>query len=174
MTRPRQKILIFSIFLISTVIILLNRLTALYINSTAIHFIFFFLSLGSFAIMVVEYLLEMKTVRSILITLLVVAVGSFAKAFFTWGGDWKTQTVIYRNHYHPSQTIEFQMRGDRFAFGYKKQVIERHRIIPYFDIIKHVDTAKVNKTIWDRVDERVNEMGLPGDYTDLPVKNKSE
>jgi len=94
----------------------------------------------------------------------------FLFAFLTWNGDWKTQTVIYRNIFHPSQTIEFRMRGDRFAFGYKKQIVERKKILPFIDLIKDVDTAKIDSAEWQLTNERINELKIPGDYVDLPEK----
>ena len=161
MTQRTRKIILFLVFAAATAIILLNRLTSLYINSTAVHFIFFFLSLGSIVIILGEYLFDLKKAGSIAVTLILVVIACFLKAFFTWGGDWKTQTILFKAQDAPSHTIELQMRGDRFAFGYKNQIVERQPIVPYFDWVEKVDTSKVSTARWKRVDESVNEMKLP-------------
>ncbi len=112
--------------------------------------------------MAIDYLFDKRTTKSVLITLIIVGVLSFLKAFLTWGGDWKTQTIIYREHYHPAHTIESQLRGDRFSFGYRKRIVDRQRIVPFFDITKVVDTSAIDSKKWDRVDEQINEIKLSG------------
>ena len=96
-----------------------------------------------------------------------VLVVCFFKAFLTWGGDWKTQTILYANKQTDSKTIEFQMRADWYAFGYKKRIVERKRIMPFFDYVTDVDTTKLDKSAWTRIDKKVNQLKL-NNFNDTP------
>lgn len=77
-----------------------------------------------------------------------------------WGGDWKTQTVLYQNIANSNKTIEFQMRGDRFSFGYKKRIINRLKLFPGFDWTTEIDTAAIDHKQWKKLNLYVNEMAL--------------
>jgi hypothetical protein len=158
------------LFVVAALLLLLDRYTSLSINNTIAHFILFYIAVSAVPIIIVAYVFGFKNITAILIVLFSSLSICFLFAFLTWGGDWKTQTVIYRNIFHPSQTIEFRMRGDRFAFGYKKQIVERKKILPFIDIIKDVDTSKVDPAEWQLTNERINELKIPGDYVDLPEK----
>lgn len=78
--------------------------------------------------------------------------------FFTWSRDFKTQTIIFRSTQDRQVRIEFQM-SDHGALGYGRRIV---KVTPGFwgDNIKEIDTAKIDKRAWDRVDEEVNELGL--------------
>lgn len=82
------------------------------------------------------------------------------KAFFTWGGDWKTQTVLYRNIENKNQTVNYQLRGDRFAFGYKKRVVGIYHIAPFMEWTTDIDTLHLDKSKWEKLNLQVNEMKL--------------
>ena len=82
----------------------------------------------------------------------------FIQSFLTWGGDWKTQTILYKNLTNENKTIEFQMRGDRFSFGYKKRVINRLKLLPGFDWTTDIDTTTINHRQWRKINLYVNEM----------------
>ena len=158
------------LFLVSLLLLLLDRYTSLCINNTIAHFILFYIAVSALPIIIVVYVFGFKNITAILIVLFSSLSICFLFAFLNWGGDWKTQTVIYRNIFHPSQTIEFRMRGDRFAFGYKKQIVKRKKILPFIDIIENVDTSNINTAEWQLTNERINELKIPGDYVDLPDK----
>ncbi|GEP51059.1 hypothetical protein FNO01nite_17310 [Flavobacterium noncentrifugens] len=153
-----KHIAIYILFAISTSLIMMNRYSPLYINNSTVHFTVLFIAVASFIIMVGHFFGKLKSNRSILFTYLMVGVLCYLKSFLTWGGDWKTQTVVYQNTINPNRTIEFQMRGDRFAFGYKKRIIERLKIIPAFDWTTDIDTTAINPLQWERLDLDVNEM----------------
>ena len=95
-----------------------------------------------------------------LFTFLIVGILCFAKAFFTWGGDWKTQTIVYRNVENSSKTIDFQMRADRFSFGYKKRTVAIQKLVPFMEWVTDIDTLKMNHAQWIKTGIKVNAMQL--------------
>lgn len=42
------------------------------------------------------------------------------------------------------------MRGDRFSFGYKRQIINRLKILPGFDWTTNIDTTTLNHSEWKK------------------------
>lgn len=160
----RKTMALLIIFLISSLLLFLDANTDLYINNTIVHFIIFFLAVAVFFIVIAAYFLNLKGSKTMLVILFSALCICFLTAFLTWNGDWKTQIVIYRNIENPAVTIEFQMRGDRFSFGYKKQIVQREKVLPFIDLITPTDTSRVNHVKWRRLDLVVNEMKIPGEY----------
>jgi len=161
---------VFTVFIVSTTILLLNRYTPLYINNTIVHFIFLLLAATSFTIVIGSVLFKsIKTWHAKFLILLLVTFICLLKAFTTWSGDWMTQTILYRNRQNDRKTIEFQMRGDRFSFGYKKRIVGRMKIIPWIDWTTDIDTTAIDTLQWKRVNEQINELGLKN-YQFFPGK----
>ncbi len=147
------KKLLLGIFAVSAGLLVLNRYTAVYINETAMHFLLLFLATASLLLLITVYLFNLRSTKAVIAICILALLSSWARAFFFWGGDWETETVLYEMRKRPSVTIEYQLRGDKFAFGYKEQVVRRTRLIPYFDIINHVDTLAIDTHIWRRIEE---------------------
>jgi len=160
----RRATILLIVFLLAATLLFLDANTHLYINNIVVHFVIFFLAFALFPIMISAYFLNLKSTNTVLMILFSALCICFLIAFLTWNGGWKTQTILYKNRNNPSQTIEYQMRGDRLSFGYKKQIIQRGKILPYLDFVTEVDTAKLNPLEWRRVDLVVNEMKIPGEY----------
>jgi hypothetical protein len=158
--RPMTHTIIYVLFAITATLILLNRYTSLYINNAIVHFTLLFIAAGSFIVIMGHFFGKLKTNKSIAFTFVMVGLLCFLRSFLTWGGDWKTQTVAYRNLNNRRRTIEYQMRGDRFSFGYKKRVISRLKIVPFIDWNTDIDTLSLDAAKWSRADENVNEMGF--------------
>lgn len=156
------------LFILTAPLLILDRYTALQINNTLVHFIVFYLAVTALPVALLVYAFGEKTLNGIFVILFSTLAICGLKAFLTWGGDWKTQTIIYRNVENPNKTIEFRMRGDRFAFGYKKQIVQREKVLPFVDLIYDVDTSKVDPSKWSKTNQIVNEIRLPGEYVDLP------
>jgi hypothetical protein len=156
------------IFMISTSIIIIERFTPVYINNFYVRLIFYIISASLLGFWIGWILFGFKAVRKRKIIFFVVAFLCVSKAYLTWGGDWKTQTILYSHNHNNCKTIEFQMRGDWFAFGYKKRIVERKKIIPFFDYITDIDTTKLDRKVWMRVDQKVNQLKLRNFY-DIPT-----
>ena len=147
-------------FVFTAAIILLNRYTDFYLSDYRAHFFFLFLAAASFVVIVGHFFKKLRTNKSIIITFIVVGILCFLKAFFTWGGDWKTQTRVYENIQNNRKTIDVQLRADKFAFGYKKRVIAIYNIAPFMQWTSNIDTTQIDETQWKRVDLYLNEMQL--------------
>ena len=155
-----KHIYIYLLFILSASLVLLNRYTPLYINNSILHYCMLFIAAATFIITVGHLFGKLKGDTSILVTFLLVAVICFIRAFLTWGGDWKTQTILYTNRENNGRTIEYQMQGNRFAFGYRKRIINRLKIVPFIDWTTAIDTLGLDAAKWSRVDQNVNELGL--------------
>ena len=84
--------------------------------------------------------------------------------FLDWRGDWKTQTVIFRNNHLSNRTIEFQLQ-DKGAFGYNRRTVDRVKIFPFVSWTKTLteqELENIDSVSWDKVDIHVNEQGLKG------------
>jgi hypothetical protein len=157
----------FIIFAVSTSAIAIERFTPVYLNNSYVRLIFYIISASLLSFWIGWILFGFRAVRKRKLIFFIVAGVCVLKAYLTWGGDWKTQTILYSNKDHDCKTIEFQMRGDWYAFGYKKRIVERKKIIPFFDYVTDVDTTKLDKTVWKRIDRKVNKLKLP-DFNDTP------
>ncbi|UZR98167.1 hypothetical protein [Chondrinema litorale] len=71
---------------------------------------------------------------------------------------WKTQEVIFRHNNDQNHRIEFQMQ-DRGAVGINRRIVEVQTYF-FIDFANKIDTSKIDKSNWQKVDEYVNELGL--------------
>ena len=156
----------FIIFMASTGIIAIERFTPVYINNFYVRLVLYIISASLISFWIGWILFGSKAVRKRMAIFLIVVGISLLKAYLTWGGDWKTQTILYTNENEDCKTIEFQMRGDWFAFGYKKRTVKREKILPFLDYITDTDTTKLTP-IWKRLDKRINQLKLK-DFNDTP------
>ncbi|MBF4464362.1 hypothetical protein [Flavobacterium sp. LC2016-12] len=150
--------ILYTLFLIAATLTLVNRYTPLYINNSILHFIILFIAALTFVLIASQLFGKLKKSRSQLLAFIIVGVLCFIKSFLTWGGDWKTQTILYKNMTNDNKNIEFQMRGDRFSFGYKKRVVNRLKLFPGFDWTTDIDTATIDHKHWKKMNLYVNEM----------------
>jgi hypothetical protein len=69
-----------------------------------------------------------------------------------------TQHIYYRLISNPSVTIELQMQ-DIGARGYNRRIV---KVTPcrVYDSVVLIDTNTIDKKLWKKVDEEVNELGL--------------
>lgn len=151
---------LYLLFAITAILVLLNRYTPLYISDYRIHFLMLFLAAATFVVIMGHRFDKLKTTKSIAIVFVVVGIACFLKAYLSWGGDWKTQVILYENVANTNKTINYQMRGDRFSFGYKKRVVEIKKIVPTIEWTTDIDTLLMDKTQWKKVDKQINELGL--------------
>ncbi|HMK06007.1 MAG TPA: hypothetical protein VK476_00670 [Flavobacterium sp.] len=152
---------IYIIFAVTATVVLLNRYTDFHINNRLVHFFFDFFAASSFIVIIGHIFKKLQTNWSILFTFMIVGVLCFVKAFLTWGGDWKTQVILYSYMENPNITINFQMRADQFSFGYKRRVICIYRLAPFMEWTTDIDTLHIDKSKWEKLDMKVNEMRFP-------------
>ncbi len=152
---------LYLIFAVSATIILLNRYTSLHLSDYRVHFFFLFFGASSFVIIVGHFFQKLRTNTSILITFLLVGIICFLKAYLTWSGDWKTQTVLYQNSTDKSKTINAQMRSNRFQFGYNNRIIEIKDLAPFIQWTTDIDTSAIDPAKWEKVNIDLNELKLP-------------
>lgn len=164
----RKSLALLCVFLVSSALLFLDANTALYINNTVVHFVIFFIAVAALPVLIAGYFFGLRSSSVILVILFSALCVSFLTAFLSWNGDWKTQTIIYRNLEKPAQTIEYQMRGDRFSFGYKRQIVQREKVLPFLDLVTPADTSKIDLSKWRHINLVVNEMKIPGEYADTP------
>lgn len=165
----KERIAFMSTFIVTAGIVLLDLLTAVDINSNALLFILIYIAICALLLMICQYLFGELSQRFIWLLFAVIFCVCFGMALLTWRNDWKTQTIIYRNAMHSNETIEYRMRVNHSGYLYDRQIVYRRKIMPYMDYIMGADTAGMDQSKWVRVDEKVNEMELPGEYVDLPI-----
>lgn len=152
---------IYIIFVFTIIIILLNRFTPFYIADYRVHFFFLFFAASSFVIVIGHLFKKLRSTKSILFAFIIIGIVCLLKAFFTWDGDWKTQTLLYRNNSDKDKTINFQLSAKRFSFGYKERVIEVYKLMPFMEWTTDIDTLYLDKSKWEKVNLRLNEMQIP-------------
>lgn len=157
----KSHLSIYLIFVFTATIVLLNRYTDFHINDYRVHFLFDFCAASTFIIIIGHLFKKLRTNRSILFTFIIVGILFFLKAFFTWGGDWKTQTVLYRNLEDKNKTINYQLRADRFSFGYKTRIVQIYGLAPFMEWRTDIDTLFIDKSKWEKLDLKLNEMQFP-------------
>ena len=153
-----KYLIIYILFVLSATLIVVNRVTSFYISDYRLHFALLFIAASTFAITIGHLFKKLQTGKSILLTFIIVGALCFLKAFFTWGGDWKTETVVYRSLDNSHKTIDIQLRGDRFAFGYKKRLVEIYQLAPGMLWTTDIDTMALDPEKWQRVHEPARNM----------------
>lgn len=149
--------ILYLLFFSTAILTVMNRYTPFYINNSTLHFAIFFIVTVTFLFIIGRAIGKLKSTKSQLLTFIIAGMFCFIQSFLTWGGDWKTQTILYKNLYN-NKTIEFQMRGNRFSFGYKKRVVNRLKLLPGFDWTTDIDTTTINHKQWKKMNLYVNEM----------------
>ena len=152
---------IYIIFVFTATIVLLNRFTPFYIADYRVHFFFLFFATSSFIIIIGHLFKKLSSNKSIFLTFIIIGILCLLKAFFTWDGDWKTQTLLFRNTSDKNKTINFQLSAKRFSFGYKQRIIEIYNLAPFMEWTTDIDTLYMDKSKWEKLDLRLNEMQLP-------------
>lgn len=156
----------FLIFAFAAGVIALERFTPLYISNFYIRLFFYVIAVSLPVFWLSWIFLGFKAVRNRIYIFAGVFAMVLAKALLTWGGDWKTQIILYENKDNPSSSVEFQMRADPFNFGYRKRIVEKKTILPFFDYVRKTDTTQLDHSVWVRTDKRVNELQLDN-FTDV-------
>ena len=152
---------IYIIFAFTVIIILLNRFTPFYIADYRVHFFFLFFAASSFMIIIGHLFKKLRSHQSILFTFIIVGTLCLLKAFFTWDGDWKTQTLLYRNTSDKNKTINYQLSTKRFAFGYKERIVAIYKVMQFIEWTTDIDTLYIDKSKWEKMDLKLNEMQFP-------------
>ncbi|PXY47099.1 hypothetical protein DMB68_08120 [Flavobacterium hydrophilum] len=155
--KMKQKLLI-TIFIISTGLILLNRFSNLSISSPLIYWILIFSTYSTFLLLLNKILKEKyrKTTKVLIIIVGILCVGLYSVTYLSF---WRTQSIEYINIADENKTIEFQMR-DLGGLGFKRRIIEKRKILPKINWVKEIDTTKMNKTAWKKVEIELNEMNM--------------
>ena len=146
-----KHIALYLLFAFTATLILLNRFTDLYVNDYRVHFILLLIAAASFVLIVGKLFGKLQTNKSMVITILIVAVIVYVRAFLTWPGDWKTDKILFRNIQNPDKTVQTQLRGDRFNFGYKKRLIETKPVAPFMEWTTDIDTTHMDPKQWQRL-----------------------
>lgn len=155
-----KNLLLYFVFAVSALLVLLNRYTPFYISDYRLHFVVLFLAASTFVVIIGQRYDKLKSAKSIAVAVVVVGLACFLKAYLSWGGDWKTQTILYENIAKSSTSIDYQLRGDRFSFGYKKRIVEVNRLLPGMQWTTDNDTVVLDPSIWKKVDRVVNTIEL--------------
>lgn len=153
----KQKLFI-TIFIISTGLILINRFSNLSINSPLIYWLLIFTTYSTFVLLLNKILKEKyrKTTKVLIIIIGILCLGLYRVTYLSF---WGTQSIEYINIADENKTIEFQMR-DLGGLGFKRRIIEKRKILPKINWVKEIDTTKMNKTAWKRVEIELNEMNI--------------
>ena len=150
------------VFLTAASLIAIERFTPVYLNNFYVRLLLYCVASSLLVLWLSWILFGFKAVKWRWLIVAGVILICVAKALASWGGDWKTQTILFQSKEHGRTAVEFQMRADWFAFGYKERVVKRQRLLPFVDYISDVDTLKLDPAKWTRVNQNVNQMGLSG------------
>ncbi|WP_208796476.1 hypothetical protein [Flavobacterium fluviatile] len=154
-----MKIKLFiTLFIISASLILLNRFTNLSISSPLIYWLLIFASYSIFIFLLNE-ILKGKYRKALRILIIIIGIICIGLYYITNLSFWGTQTIEYVNISDKNKSIEYQMR-DLGGFGFKTRIIEKTKILPTINLIKEIDTTKINKTEWEKVEIEKNEMNI--------------
>lgn len=164
----KERIVFILVLAVTLGLLLIERLTSIEINSNVCLFFLVFTVIGNLSLIISQYLFGTLPGKYVAVLLTIVFAVCFAMAVLTWTNNWKTQVILYRNARNTGETIEYRMRGNKFGFGFEKQIVQRKKMLPCLDDIKVADTSAIDKSKWIKVNETVNEMKFPGDYIHLP------
>jgi hypothetical protein len=102
--------------------------------------------------------------RKTVVTSTILTIFLFAVKFLlVWGGDWKTQTILYQSRHSANRVIVFQLQ-DVGALGYNKRTVDKTELIPgvsWFNKVYATPLAIPQDSMdWRKVDIDQNELGL--------------
>lgn len=148
------------IFLFSFLVLLLHGATPLEISSGLARWIFLGLSLAA-GMLLVRPSLRQKPWQTLAITFFFTLLVRLLFSLYSWGGDWKTRTVLYQHNESSLRTIDFQFQ-DVGARGYNRRVVERVHILPLLYWVCPSPQQGLDTTKWRKVDKDLNEIGFKG------------
>ncbi|MDQ8012727.1 MAG: hypothetical protein REI96_09790 [Flavobacterium nitrogenifigens] len=152
-----NKIIIYSAFIISTSILLLDKYSEIDINNPKLYYSLLIIS-TSFFISILNIFSNKKYQKIKTIVTIINIIVIFA-LYHTFSNFWKTQTIEYQNIENTNKTIDFEMK-DIGALGYNRRLIEKTKILPGIDLVKEIDTNKIDLKKWKKVVIDVNELNL--------------
>ena len=168
-TTAKKVLIVFTpLFILTAGLLLLDKLTAIDISSSIVFYILLYLATVSLLFMILRHSFGEQTWQLTGFFLGLVFCIIFGVALLSWKNDWKTQTIIYRNTKDSHKTIEYRMRAKHTGTLYDRQIVQVKKIVPYVEHVTQIDTAQFDRSNWARVDEKINEMELPGEYVELP------
>jgi len=150
--------LFITLFLISTSLILLNRFSDLSISSPLIYWLLIFTTYSTFFLLL-NGILKGKYRKATRILIFIVGIICIGLYYITNLSFWGTQSIEYVNIADENKSIEYQMR-DLGGLGFKTRIIEKIKILPNINWIKEIDTTKVIKTEWRKIEIAKNEMNI--------------
>ena len=104
----------------------------------------------------INLLIGFSTIVLSVICFFVLVTSMFSIGF----GAWTNETILYRNNSNKEITINLQIY-DLGAFGYgKRRTAEIKPFFKYFENVKIIDTTKIDKTKWLKVNEE-GDMHFP-------------
>lgn len=159
----KERIIFILTLIVTSTLLLIERLTSIEINNNFILFFLVFTVIGNLSLIISQYLFDKLSKNYVILLLVIIFSVCLVVAVLTWTNIWNTQAILYRNKKNPQQTIEYRMRN-KYGFGFEKQIVRKKKILPYIDDIVVADTTTIDKSKWIRVNELVNEMGFPGEY----------
>ncbi|WP_224994341.1 hypothetical protein [Cesiribacter sp. SM1] len=151
----------YGLLIISLALLLLDRITDLEINSIIVYFFILFIALGTGRLIIGGSSFKIDIKKAVGFALIITTLAYIVRSFIVWGGNWKTQTVVYQNLHLPNRTVEFQMQ-DIGARGYNRRTVDRIKLFPFIDWIRDIDDANIDTGTWKKVDIDINEIGLKG------------
>ena len=99
-----------------------------------------------------NWIIGLSTILISTITFYVLVTFLFSIAFYAW----TNAMILYRNKKDKNVTITEQIY-DMGAFGYgKRRVTELKPFLKYFEIVKIIDTTKIDKKDWIKTNEEGN------------------
>ncbi|MDQ2177249.1 hypothetical protein [Marinifilum sp. D714] len=146
----KTRVISYFFWMLSTGIILLDKITPLEITNIKIYYCLLIVSITLSTIIILRFWLKLKGETLLLSTAICVALLFAITYILTWRLEWKTETILYKNLHLQNRTIEFQ-RMDLGVFGTKSRTIDRMRILPYVEWNKEIRVSEIDTLTWKKV-----------------------
>jgi len=158
--------LVLIVFVLTSILLLIDELTPVDIDSLQLSAWLLVVAAATGATYLGRIFFHWKTAKTSAVFIALTIFLSFARYFMVWGGDWKTQNIIYRNRYSANRSIEYQMQNPGPG-SYNQRTVDKTQLLPGISWLREFDTnsdAILESTIdiaeWKKVDIEVNELGL--------------
>jgi hypothetical protein len=157
--------LLLVVFLIASLLLLVDILTPLDVDSLEASSWLVVIAALTGITLFGRFFHRWSTTTTTVTFVLMAALFAVARHFLVWGGDWKTQTIMYQNNHAANRVIEYQMQNPGPG-GYNQRTVDKRRLLPGISWLKELNTNPVtlsnslDTAEWHEVNIEKNELGL--------------
>lgn len=156
--RQRIKILLWTFWTISSLLLIVSLVTKIEITDAIIKRVLVFIFIiGQIRIFTVKH--SWTWTKNLVVSSVAFGLFMTLNIYSDWRYDWETKTILFKNNHLVNRTIEYQTQKKGLQ-SYNSRIVDRLRLAYFVSWTRKIndDTLKqMDMLTWDKVDIQVRE-----------------